>query len=275
MRRAQYDALDAVNWSALKVFGKSPAHYKALINRRGEPNDTDAKLFGRVCHTAVFEPDRIELDYALWEGRRAGREWEAFEVEAKRADKEVVLSDAMWRATELGLAVRSNELCAPLLIGGRAEFSVLWQTEVDGFGNLECKSRLDFWSEETGIADLKTCRDASPKAFARAIAEYEYHAQAAFYVDAIRFKTGRDAPFHFIAVESAVPHVAQAYRVPDWMLDLGRKRYQELLVRLCECRRDDVWPGYSTEVLDADMPTWALPLDFDDDVTDAGLVFTS
>lgn len=274
MKRDGYDAIDAVNWSTLKLMGRSPAHYHAHLQRRVDDEDTDSLVLGRVTHTAVFEPDRLDVDYCLWEGRRAGDEYEAFCVDAERKGQEVVLSKVMDRAMRIGLAVRSNEVCRNVIVRGEAEKTLRWSVEVPNWGNVACKGRLDFIGDN-GIVDLKTTRDASPKRFGISVAEYEYYAQAAFYRDAHLAVTGIDAGFWIIAVESAAPHVSQLYRVPDWMLDLGRERYMSLLARLMECRERDQWPGYATEELDVQLPPWATP-EFPDE-NDGGLddlVFT-
>ena len=73
MRREEYEAIDAVNWSTLKVLGKSPAHY--LQRMAGEESeDTEARQRGRVLHMAVFEPERFARSVVVYPDARRGKE---------------------------------------------------------------------------------------------------------------------------------------------------------------------------------------------------------
>src|SRR5689334_13632573 len=78
-----YRKIDAVNASSLKEMRKSPKHY---LHRLKNPIDDTPRLgLGRATHTAVFEPDRLLLDYAVWEGDRRGKAYAEFcEVNAER-----------------------------------------------------------------------------------------------------------------------------------------------------------------------------------------------
>src|SRR5579859_2945844 len=72
-----YQKIEAEHWSALKHMAKSPKQYRHARDHQSE--DTIGRLKGRGTHTAVLEPQRFLLDYALFRGKvRRGKEWEAF-----------------------------------------------------------------------------------------------------------------------------------------------------------------------------------------------------
>ncbi len=84
MTFAEYLKLPAVNWSTLKAGRTSPLHYKHRLENPLE--DSTRLAMGRGAHTALFEPDRFLLDYALFAGpRRAGKEWKAFKAASAAA----------------------------------------------------------------------------------------------------------------------------------------------------------------------------------------------
>lgn len=275
MPRADYDAIThRVNWSTLKAMGRSPLHYRhGLTNKRG---DTPALALGRAIHVAVLEPHLFAAEYAVWGGgRRQGKEWDAFC--AANRDREILTKDEADRCAAIYRAVRDNAHAGKYVVGGSAEATVLWTHEtpaiagLDGF-TADCKARLDYVRPDA-LVDLKTTRDASPDGFGRTAWNFQYHVQAAMYVDGYAAATGRELPFVIIAVETEPPHVVQVYRVPDHVLDLGRETYRALLARRDWCMRTNEWTGYGDGELDLTLPRWAATFDDDNDLADTGLTF--
>ena len=100
------------------------------------------------------------------------------------------------------------------------------------------------------IVDLKTTMDASPDAFARTAANFNYPLQAAYYVDGLQ-AAGIASPdavtsFVFLVVEKTPPYGVAVYTlpedaieprsqpVPECALDLrGRCRHEHLGWILC------------------------------------------
>lgn len=277
MTREQYDALvERENWSRLKNLGRSPSHYRhALLEPR---EDTSALKNGRANHIAVFEPEKFANQVAVWDGgRRAGKVWDAFCDSC--GDKDILTEPEYEQLIGMQRAVRQHPVASRYLRCGQAEVSVLWTHVVEELGGLPgysipCKSRLDYVAPEW-LLDLKTCRDASPMAFGRAAFNFEYHAQAAYYVDAIAAATGMRLPYFIVAAELAPPCVVQVYRIPEHVLAAGRDRYRSLLYQLNECRREDRWDGYASEELDLELPRWSgieTPEPEGESLEDLGLV---
>jgi hypothetical protein len=278
--RAEYDAIDADNFSSIKHIEKSPAHY---LHRKqsGDDEDTDARIRGRVTHWAIFEPQRWQADVASWHGvQRRGKQWDEFRRYHLDHSREIVTDSMHAEIEALASAIRSSPQVAPYLAKGQAETTVTWEY---CFGSpkilpshcwsANCKGRLDFISEHNGgaILDLKTTFDASPDAFGRTVFRNDYHVQAAFYVDGVRAATGRELPFIFIAAEASAPYVVQAYRVPEEVLELGREKYRGWLQKLHECRTRNQWHGYAATETELVLPRWAMPSE--EGIEDMGLTF--
>lgn len=283
LTRAQYDALVAVNWSSLKHLGRSPAHYQAALKQTFA--DTDTLRIGRAFHVAALEPQRAESLYAVWAGRRAGKEWEAFQAAAEESGREVIRDSDYQQALTLALAVRGNSTARRYLDrAGAAEQSIQWiakslPVSVPFVADFEpyaitCKGRLDWVTEDGWIVDLKSSRDAAPDAFGRDAARLGYVTQAAWYFDGLEAATGkRPQGYAMIAVEKSAPYVVQVYQVTDEQLELGRQTYRDLLDRLWLCTRENRWPAYAEGELPLALPRWATPSFDDEGAEDLGLTF--
>ncbi len=272
LSREEYDRLDRANFSTLKLFEKSPAHYRHNLTARDE--DTDAKQRGRAVAMAVYEPERFRSECVVWDGKtRRGEEWEAF-VD-RHPDQEVLTKGMHAAAVAIGGAARACAMAAPYLSGGKGEQTLLWTHKVPALAGLpgyeiRCKGRLDFIANVGAIVDLKNTRNAHPEGFGREVMSFLSHVQAAFYVDGYRAATGRELPYVIIAVEPKAPFVCQVFEVPAEILELGREKYRTWLDRLNVCRETSEWPGYAAGPVALTLPKWAVPQD-DEDVTGLGL----
>ena len=98
---------------------------------------------------------------------------------------------------------------------------------------------------------------ATTAGFSRAIANWDYHLQAAWYSDGYTLTTGNPVlGFVFGAVESAWPHAAAAYMLDDAGLDKARAENRRLLDLYAECKRTGVWPGYQASIQAISLPAW-------------------
>jgi hypothetical protein len=249
MNHAAYAAIPAANFSTLKWMDRSPLHYRHAVSQRG--GDTDSLRVGRAVHCAVFEPERFAASFPVWDEKRAGAAWREF---LTACGGDYLRGDEPDEVRALSAAVRSDPDAAPMIVGGKAEQVVMWTDEATG---IACKCRVDYLRGDA-LPDLKTTRDASPRAFGRAAANYLYYAQLAFYSDGVQAAHGLLPVPHLIAVETAAPHVVAVYRVTDDQLEAGRDTYRGWLARLAECRATDRWPGYVDGIADLALPGWVF-----------------
>lgn len=246
------------HYSTLKLLlTASPLAYKHA--RANQLPDTDTFRKGRAAHTAVLEPHRFERDYATWTGGdRRGAKWNEFRE--LHADVTILTADQRRTAIAIAEAVRSHPVAGPMLVNGAAEVQMNWHHERTG---INCKARLD-WLSTRWIADLKTCRDPSPRKFAAAAARLRYPMQMAMYQAAVRATLGYKAPARIIAVQSQAPYDVVVYDVGDDVLDVGERDYEEALDILVACRGSDQWPGVAATPIPLELPDWAMP-DWDED----------
>lgn len=250
---AEYHAHSAVSKSLLDKIARSPLHARAYLDgTRDEP--TAAMQFGTALHTAVLEPERFAAEYAVFDGDRrtkAGKEV----YEALLASGASIISAADSDAiSSMAMAVRQHNIASRLIRDGIAETSVFWQHADTG---LECKCRPDYWRTADGIlVDLKTCDDASPAGFARSIATYRYHVQAAHYLDGTEAET-----MLFIALEKKAPYALAVYELDADSLKAGRALRDRDLQAYASCQEFNLWPGYADQVQTISLPKWAVGSD--------------
>lgn len=249
MPAAQYHAHPAVSKSVLDKIARSPAHARAYLDGQRE-EATGAMVFGEALHCSVLEPRRFADQYRVFEGdRRTKAGKEAYEALTARGASVLSAADAD-AISAMTMSVRKHPVAGGLLADGMAEASVFWQDERTG---LECKARPDWWHRERGlVVDLKTTDDASPAGFARSVATYRYHLQAAHY----RAGTGCSR-FLFVAVEKKAPYAVAVYELDTDAIRAGAELQATLLGQYASCQEFGVWPGYPAEIQQLALPKWA------------------
>lgn len=268
----EYHGLTTViSKSHLDQVNRSPAHYwSRYVDPAREPEPpTDAMQLGTALHTAVLEPELWGEQIILppvdapkrpsVTQRNAAKPsaatleaiefWDAFDQEA--AGKILLTREDAERVQAMAMAVRQHPAAGFLLgQGGVREQSYLWTDSATG---LECKCRPDFHTADRRIiADVKTTEDASPRGFAKSVANFRYHVQAAFYGDALGAEQ-----FLFIAVEKRKPFLVAVYAASAAMVEQGRAEAAANLRLIADCRSADQWPGYSDTIELIDLPRWA------------------
>jgi hypothetical protein len=255
MSRAEYDAIDADNWSSIRRIAKSPAHYKHGAEEGTE--DTDALRFGRAAHLAVLEPLAFAAEVIVkpkftGKGAVAARE----EWELAHASKTIISESESWSIAKIRQAVAQCDFARSFLTGGNAEVTVTWNAEVVPGFRVPAKGRIDYVTADA-LVDLKFARCAAPEAFGRQAWDLGYLGQAAFYSDGHFAATGERKPFVFVVAEKEPPFCVAVYVVTQEQLAAGRAEYERLLSILSLCRIRNEWPGYVTGPQSLVLPKWA------------------
>ena len=247
---ADYHADPAISASHLHAVAASPYHYwsRFLAPDRPPSVQTAAMKLGSLTHCAVLEPDELAKRYGICLPRntKAGKEMEG---EMIAAGIEAVTASEMEQAMAMAGSVRSHQAAAALLRDGKAEQSFWWDDTPTG---LRCKCRPDWYTGNT-IVDLKTTTDASPKGFARSVAQWRYAIQQNHYL------AGTFAErFVFIAVEKTYPYAVGVYELDEAAALYGETERRNNLQTIADCRAISEWPGYGNTIQPLSLPSWAL-----------------
>jgi exodeoxyribonuclease VIII len=262
MESEAYHATEALGSSGLKLLRKSPLHFygQHMDPERPRREPTPAMKAGTLAHCAILEPDTLAERYVVrpdgLDGRtKEGKAWLA----SVAPGVESITAEQLLTAQRQADAVRALPEIGDLLGKGMAEVSAFWTDETTG---MECKCRPD-WNvpvehRKAIILDIKTAIDASPEGFARAVWNWQYHLQAAWYSDGYALAAEVEVlSFVFVVVESEYPHAAAAYVLDEETMAIARAENRRLFDIYAKCKRTNEWPGYPAGVGVLSLPAWA------------------
>ena len=250
MSNEEYHARRAVGSSSVKtVASKSLAHWKGQVRKESHAFD-----LGSAVHAMLLEPEK-QLVIRGPETRR-GKAWTEPKDEADTLGK-ILLTEADYDlANNMADACMNNNMANHLLTNPDllAEAS-FFATDPDI--DIELKTRPDGLLREAGIVlDIKTCQDASPRGFDRAVRTFGYDIQAAFYMHVLRLNKVRVDNFIFICVEKDAPHVTACYELSEMYLRHAHNRMMATLVDIKQAQDNDEygtnWPDLGT----IHLPAW-------------------
>lgn len=247
----QNDFRSYISSSDIRRLLRSPAHF-----RNPAKMESAAMAFGTLVHTFVLEPHVAEARYrtrADVDGRtkegKAVRDWEQ-SLTAQQGVQFISRSDYD-AAVSIATSVRTHLGATSLLTGGMAEVS----GTADNFCGINARIRPDYLTDGH-IVDLKTCVDARGDAFVRSVLNYGYDVQAAYYLDVAEAIDGKKRKFYWVAVEKDTPFAVSVYEASDAMIERGRAQYKRAIELYLECATYDVWPAYSQQIQQLELPGW-------------------
>jgi hypothetical protein len=266
------------NSIAGKLLDDSPQHawldHPMLGRRNSEPRERVKSLdTGTVIHQMLLGGDTgIEIlktsypDDDKNEDRR-GQVVSDYKTKAAQKERDEILSRGSIPLLQKEMAPierscraireRLNEIGVQLT--GKSEATVLWDSR-----GTPCKGRLDhiiFGDNEIVIPDLKSCASANPRDLQRKIVDFNYHMQAAAYIEACESifpeMSGR-VRFIDIFVETAWPHFTVPVEIAGSMLELGQRKWRRGVSAWKHCLKNDNWPGYANGIIQIEPSTWAI-----------------
>jgi exodeoxyribonuclease VIII len=219
---------------------KSPAHYRAALNL-----ETTSKQRGSGVHSVILGEGRV---VAYPGAVRRGKEYEAFV--AAHPGYEVLTRGDYERVMGMVDALRANDEAMALLTG-QHEVELDWS-----YLGRACQSHVDVIGDGRAfITELKTAVTAEPWRFGRQALQFGYHAQLAFYREALMASGARTAPEAFVvAIESSAPYPVTILKLTDRALDFGARLFRLWFERLLACEAADAWPGYVQTTVPLDVP---------------------
>ncbi len=232
----------------LANFRRCPDFYHRKLTGKVAEKESRAYAVGSAAHKLILEGN-IAFDTAYTvangpvnpkTGQPYGKQSKAYaEWEATQEKPIISFEEKEW-LEKLRFAVQSNPEAEKLLAQGRAEGVV--RATID---YMPCQIRIDWFSPEFGIVDLKTAADLDW--FDSDLKRYGYILQLAFYRMVLREATGVDAPVSIIAVEKDEPYRAGVWFINQDVLDQAERINRSAMGRLFNCLQTGNWPtGFET-----------------------------
>jgi len=232
-----------VRFSRLREMARSALHYRHAVQE--DRDDSLAMRIGRGGHAMLFG-----MPIARWTGPvRRGKEWDAFKE--ANAGREILNETEFTAADGIAKAVRSNPLAADLIgkAGALYEHELGWR-----IGDRACSARIDaLHGDLRAVIELKTTKCAEPSKFARDAWFRGYHAQLAWYGEAVRLSAGVQVAAHYIvAVESQAPFAVTVLRLTPKAIERGTALWRSWWERLMVCEASNAWPAYTQRIEEFD-----------------------
>lgn len=248
--RAEYNAIPAINQSALKHFKDSPFHFRHAATAPRKP-PTPAMVLGCLVEHLLLGVafDFVAKEYTDYKTKEA-QQWR----DATLAKGIAIVDDAMMEKAKAMVARVQSKSAYKALFPGRGNVALVGTHEPTG---LSIKALLDWIPDnELLLADLKTSEDASLWGFGKKVADFGYSIQAAWYTDLFNQVYNEQRDFGDIVVESDPPHAVsfQMFRPSDCAL--ARIQIDKWMETYKTCLDTDTWPEYPDDWQWATPPAW-------------------
>ena len=206
----EYHNLPSLSASQVKTLLVNPYLYVSKYKMK----QTDSMNIGSAVHTLTLEPHKFDLEFAVMpkvDGRTAAGK-EAKMIFERESQGKIILNEEQFEIAQKASQSILSHPVSQFLQGGKAEASYF--SNING---IDVRVRPDYYREDIGVVfDVKTTTDASPDGFIKAIANYGYYIQNAFYINTLKSLGLKANKFIFIAVETKEPFMVGVYEItPD------------------------------------------------------------
>lgn len=256
-----YYSIPALSASGINAFYKSPLHFwrESPFNPdRIVRAETPAMRFGKLCHALLLEEKAFEDNYAvLYSSFGKGSKKRSLEVQLElegfqkeNEGKTLITHEEFQQAQRLRDAAMRNNAVKALLGQGSAEKPLFWEN------GISCKAKLDYYRDGL-ILDYKTSTSASPRDFSKALVNFGYHRQAAWYMDGIERVLGeRPRGFVFIVQEKDVPEAIGVYEIDGTALSFGQTENEEAIREISNRLDTGDWNAFPQSIELVGLPGW-------------------
>lgn len=235
-----------------------PALFKH--ERDNPPAPTDEFSFGHLYHKLVLGAgaEIAVIDAENWRTKDARERRDAAIAEGKIP----ALTEEYGRAKAMVVATMQHPIAARLLKGDpeRSERALFW---VDDETGVDCRAMLDRFPAGRIAADVKTCTSAAPADIERAVWNFGYHIQDAWYRAGLKALGIHDMPaMAFVFVEKQPPHLVNVVQLNHLALEAGAHYARQARLIFAECQQSGVWPGWGDDIQLIELPAYAQSLYF-------------
>jgi len=227
----EYQQKSGLNQSTLKQFLLDD--YKQQKNYK----NFQVLQFGNAGHCLLLEPEKFKEIYVrapsgLSRRKKIGKKrWLEF---CKLHREKIVLTNSDWiRLQNIRKFFQIHPQIQNIFSNGDSEVSLFWQDSEYGFN---CKSRLDWFDEESGkIVDLKFTNNISKAKSIKTIQNI-YSLQAAWYTRGVFQLTKKKTDFFYVFIENFAPHFIQIVPVSTEDLKKGQQQVDYLIKNITQIK---------------------------------------
>lgn len=253
-----------------------PEAVKAVIDGRRKKKITPAMISGTLIDLALLEPDKFREGLSHWimpEGldlrTKDGKAWKedhpnlpALRLktddpgEASAEDIQGMIESVMRHKIMRRIVERSV----------KQESAFCFDPDTGLLRKCRPDARLVDNSGKLTLADLKSTflGGTSKHTFSSHCARMGYFIQDPFYSDVYKDLTGEEPYFIFGVVERKPPYLVRVFQIHSKGKQAGRDQYKRALEQYAECKATGIWPSYPEEIVQIELPRWAVEPKGDD-----------
>ena len=245
-----------------------PAHFKHRLDE-GTAETKTAWEKGKAAHKVVLGAgpglvpvlDEWGEDPHAWRTKKVKERLAAIRDRGDLPLKQADYDDVHAMAD----AIRRHPVATALLdpAAGAPEQTLIWRDEQTG---VMCRALVDFLRHPMVgrrflLPDYKSAGaeyGASPDKVGRTMGDLGYHFQLAWYLMGVRALglAGDEAEALLIVQETRKPYLVTVAQPDPTAMRMGAIRCREALDVYARCVRENRWPGYSDEIVWAELPPW-------------------
>lgn len=243
-----------LSFSSLKEFMRSPSHYVKYLTM--ERKQTDAMLFGALCHKLILEPQDFDKEYIIEpefnKRTNQGKEdYAAFLAKITEQNLTAVPPATYEKAAELVNTILGtrNYGYVESLNQKEHRFDKLHDNGLPVCGY------IDGIGEGYNL-EVKIVSSADNDDIMRDFYKMKYHLQAGIY----NWVNGN--PMIYLVVENSYPYLSKVFKADDDYIQEGRRMFEKAISDFKFCLdMDNFSAGYEfyqgTEPLTLSLPGWA------------------
>lgn len=219
------------------------------------PQTKDAYDLGSVTHSLTLGSGCPILEVPAKDWTQAGEAGRKAKEQARATGAVPLLTKDLAKARAMRDAVHADPLAHALLtLPGAPEQTLIWR---EGDEETWCRAMFDRLGDPS--VDLKTCDSVDDDHLQKAIWNYGYYIQRAFYRRGYRAIYGTAVDFFFIFVQKDPPHLVRVVQLDAELERLGEQKVDEALAVWRSCQASGTWPAYPPigDITLIGPPRWA------------------
>jgi len=248
------------------ILEDSELFYRKYITKEVDKETSAAFDVGTYFHTAILEPEKLQLECAVFTGVRRGKAWDAFQEENK--GKAIITETEFKTAETLIYAVKNSPVAmgflektkpevsafVDLFVTGNEVYTVVNkkpnQLTLDGWVatkkipenamKITIKCRADALGDNF-ILDLKSTTGNAKieRGMMKSVSEYSYDLSAALYLDIFSAATGTRYDTFLWTFASKAAGNSKTYSASRESIMIGRAKWKKAVCVLSECIRKE------------------------------------
>jgi exodeoxyribonuclease VIII len=242
-----------LSFSSLKEFMRSPQHYVKYL--AADRKQTDAMLFGAVCHKLILEPQDFDKEFIIEpefnKRTNQGKEdYAAFIAKISEQGLTAIPPATYEKAVELVAAVlKSNASNYISQTSKEVRFDMTHETGLPVCGYIDGVGK-DYNLE------IKIVSSADNDDVMRDFYKMKYHLQAGIY----NWVNGK--PIYYLVVENSYPYLSKVFKASDEYVSEGKRLFNKAMTDFKFCLDiDNFSAGYEfyqgVEPITLNLPGWA------------------